>query len=106
MATAARLAHDVFFSLNDNSPAKINELVEACKQYLTDHPGLESFAVGTLNRELRRSVNDLGYDVSLHLIFVDRAAHDAYQIAPRHNQFIEQQQPNWKQVRVFDSDLA
>jgi hypothetical protein len=106
MATAARLAHDVFFTLSDNSPAKVTELVAACKKYLTDHPGLESFAVGTLNSQLRRPVNDLGYDVSLHLIFTDRAAHDAYQVAPRHNQFIEEQKSNWKQVRVFDSDLA
>lgn len=102
----ARLAHHVFFTLNDNSPAQVDELVAACKKYLTDHPGLESFDVGTLNRDLQRSVNDLAYDVSLHLVFADRASHDAYQVAPRHNQFIAEQQPNWKLVRVFDSDLA
>ena len=106
MATAARLAHHVFFTLNDNSPAKVTELVSACQKYLDGHPGVESFAVGKLNGDLTRSVNDLGYDVSLHLVFVDRAAHDAYQIAPRHNQFIDEQKSNWKQVRVFDSDLA
>lgn len=102
----ARLAHHVFFTLTDNSSAKVSELVSACKKYLTDHPGLESFDVGTLNRQLQRPVNDLNYDVSLHVVFSDRAAHDAYQVAPRHNQFIEEQKSNWKQVRVFDSDLA
>lgn len=102
----ARLAHHVFFTLNDNSPAKVTDLVAASKKYLTDHPGLESFDVGTLNRDLCRSVNDLDYDVSLHLVFADRASHDAYQVAPRHNQFIDEQKANWKQVRVFDSDLA
>ena len=102
----ARLAHIVYFSLHDNSPAKIEELVQACKKYLDDHPGLESFDVGRLNPDLARPVNDRGYEVSLHTLFVDRAAHDAYQTAPRHLKFIEEQKPNWKQVRVFDSDLA
>ena len=102
----ARLAHTVYFSLHDNSPAKIEELVQACKKYLDDHPGLESFDVGRLNPDLARPVNDRGYEVSLHTLFVDRAAHDAYQTAPRHLKFIEEQKPNWKQVRVFDSDLA
>lgn len=102
----ARLAHHVFFTLNDASPAKIAELVDACKKYLTGHPGLESFDVGVLTPDLVRPVNDRAYQVSLHTVFVDRAAHDAYQTAPRHVQFIDEQKPNWKQVRVFDSDLA
>ena len=106
MASVARLAHHVFFTLNDSSPAKIAELVAACQKYLDDHPGVESFDVGTLNADLARPVNDRAYDVSLHVVFIDRAAHDAYQVAPRHLQFIDEQKPNWKQVRVFDSDLA
>jgi hypothetical protein len=48
-------------------------------------------------------VNDQAFDVALHVAFVDRAAHDAYQEHPRHKQFLEQSRPNWKQVRVFDS---
>ncbi|MCC6511900.1 MAG: Dabb family protein [Pirellulaceae bacterium] len=102
----ARLAHHVFFTLHDNSPAKVAELIAACQKYLTNHPGLESIDVGTLTPDLVRPVNDRAYDVSLHTVFADRAAHDAYQVAPRHNQFIDEQKPNWKQVRVFDSDLA
>lgn len=103
---SVRIAHDVFFTLHDASQAKISDLVSACQKYLDDHPGVESLAVGTLNVELARPVNDRAYEVSLHIIFTDRAAHDAYQIAPRHNQFVEEQKANWKQVRVFDSDLA
>lgn len=106
MTKAARLAHHVFFSLHDNSPVKIAELLAACQKYLVDHPGVETFEVGTLNPELKRPVNDVTYDVSLHVVFTDRAAHDAYQVAPRHNRFIDEQKPNWKQVRVFDSDLT
>ena len=64
------------------------------------------FSVGTLNKELARPVNDQGYEVALNVVFDSRASHDIYQTDPRHLQFINEQKPNWKQVRVFDSDLA
>lgn len=99
------LSHMVYFTLNDSSEAKIQELVAACHKYLNDHPGVTYFSVGTLNPDLARPVNDRGYDVALNVVFADRASHDLYQVAPRHNQFIDEQKPNWKQVRVFDSDL-
>ncbi len=100
-----RLAHHVYFTLVDNSPAKIEEQLAACRKYLDNHPGVETFDIGVLNPDLARPVNDRAFDVSLHVVFADKAAHDRYQTDPRHIQFIEQQKPNWKQVRVFDSDL-
>ena len=99
------LAHNVFFSLNDRSDAAKAKLVEACTQYLAKHPGTVFFACGTLAEELERPVNDLDFDVALHLVFQTKAAHDAYQAAPLHNQFIAENQANWKNVRVFDSDV-
>jgi hypothetical protein len=41
----------------------------------------------------------------LHVVFENRAAHDAYQTAPRHLKFIEENKATWKKVRVFDSDV-
>jgi hypothetical protein len=35
--------------------------------------------------------------------FKDKAAHDECQKAERHLKFIEENQANWKKVRVFDS---
>ena len=32
-------AHNVFFSLKDNSPAEVQKVVDACKKYLTKHEG-------------------------------------------------------------------
>jgi hypothetical protein len=64
------------------------------------------FSAGTLNDELARPVNDRAFDVALHVVFESKAAHDAYQQDPRHLQFIEENKPNWKQVRVFDSDVG
>jgi hypothetical protein len=39
-------------------------------------------------------------------VFESRAAHDAYQTAPRHLKFIEENRENWKSVEVYDSYLA
>ena len=97
------LSHNVFFSLHDNSTAAIERLVASGMKYLTDHPGMVSFTAGTLAGEFQRPVNDRAFDVAMHVVFTDRAAHDAYQQAPRHVQFMDENRANWKQVRVFDS---
>ncbi len=98
------LAHHVFFKLNDRSDEAIQTLLTACNKYLDDHDGLIGFSVGTRDRELDREVNQ-DFDVSLHCVFQDRPAHDAYQTAERHLQFIEENKENWAEVRVFDSTI-
>ena len=99
------LSHDVYFTLKDGSPAARRKLVEACKQYLHKHPGVVFFACGTLNPDLGRPVNDRAFDVALHVVFKDRAAHDLYQKAESHQKFIDENKPAWESVRVFDSDV-
>jgi len=101
----AQLAHMVYFTLKDRSPAAIDHLIAACHKYLNDHPGTVYFSVGRL-ADLSRPVNDRRFDVALHVVFENRQAHDAYQVAPRHEQFIAEAKPNWAEVRVFDSDLS
>ena len=99
------LAHNVYFALVDNSPEAVERLEGACKKYLSDHPGVVFFAAGRLNPDLAREVNARDFDVALHVVFDGRESHDAYQEAPGHLQFIEEQKDNWKNVRVFDSDV-
>lgn len=97
------LVHNVYFTLKDRSPAATQHLLAECRKYLTDHPGVVLFACGTLS-DLSRPLNDRAFDVGLHVVFQDRAAHDVYQTAPRHLEFIEGNRDTWQQVRVFDSD--
>lgn len=99
------LAHMVYFTLKDKSPVARQSLVDACRKYLDGHPGIVHFSVGVLADQYRREVNDREFDVALHLVFKDSASHDAYQVAPRHNQFIAECKDNWAKVRVFDSDV-
>lgn len=100
-----KLAHHVFFTLTDRSDDAIGQLVNQCQKYLSDHPGQVGFDVGRRVADLNRPVN-ADFDVSLHTVFQDREAHDAYQVDQRHLQFIENNKPTWASVAVFDSDLA
>ena len=99
------LAHDVYFSLKDNSPQAKEKLIAACKKYLTDHPGTVRFAVGPIADEMKRDVNDQDFDVALHLVFKNKEAYDQYEKSERHLKFKEEAQDNRKKVRVFDSYL-
>ena len=100
-----RLAHTVFFKLKDSTADAKVRLVAACEQYLSGHDGGVFFAAGVLAEEMNRDVNDQEFDVALLVVFRDKAAHDAYQVAPAHDEFIAENKDNWQQVRVFDADM-
>jgi hypothetical protein len=100
------LAHNVYFSLSDNSEAAKQRMVTACKHYLSGHPGTVFFAAGMLAEAYSRPVNDRAFDVALLVVFQTEADHDAYQKAERHLKFIAENKANWKEVRVFDSTVG
>lgn len=102
-AEGPQLAHMVFFTLAEPSEATARQLVDGCKAYLKGHEGTAYFSVGTRGKEFAREVNDQEFDVALHLVFEDKAAHDTYQANPRHLKFIEECASLWSKVRVFDS---
>jgi len=105
MPQHAQLVHDVYFTLNDKSPAAKQALVDECYGKLANIDGVAFLAAGTRDAELQRDVNDRDYDVSLHVFFATRAAHDSYQDAPAHIAFIEANKDGWAGVRVFDSNI-
>lgn len=99
------LSHNVYFTLQDNSEAARQALINACKTHLTKHPGVVFFACGARQEECQRPVNVQDFDVALHVVFDSLASHDAYQDAPRHHQFVDENRAGWKQVRVLDSKV-
>ena len=103
MPSERKLAHSVFFSLVHQSREEKEKLVAACHKYLAGHPGTVFFAAGTLAEDIRWSISDRDFDVALHVVFENRAAHDAYQDSPQHQQFLDETQANWKAIRVFDA---
>lgn len=105
-ATDGLLVHNVYFRLIDRSPEAREKLLAACRRYLPGHDGVVFFACGTVEESLAREVNDRDWDVGLHVVFRDLAAHDTYQESAAHHQFINENKASWQKVRVFDSVAA
>lgn len=103
VAPTGLVVHNVYFALVDRAPDAAAQLLAACRKYLAAHPGIVWFGCGQLAQELKRDVNDRDWDVGLHIVFRDQAAHDAYQVSADHNAFIAENKANWRRVRVFDT---
>jgi Stress responsive A/B Barrel Domain len=101
-----QVAHMVYFKLKDSSGANRAKLAASCKLFLTGHDGTVSFGVGTLAGDLNGPFNDHDFDVSLHLVFVNKDALDKYHVSARHDKFLEENKETWEKVRVFDSYLS
>jgi len=105
-AGTPQIGHMVYFKLKDATPENRTKLVEACKKYLVEHEGVAYFAAGVIGDDFKRDVNDRDWDVALHLVFENKAAHDKYATAPDHLKFIDENKATWDKVRVFDSEIV
>lgn len=102
-AAGPLLTHSVFFDLKDNDEASVQTLVDGAYKYLEPHDGIVYFSAGPRHTDYDRYVNDLDFDVALTIVFESTAAQEAYQVTQPHQQFIIENEGNWKKVRVFDS---
>ena len=101
--SAGNIAHMVYFKLKDNSDTSRQKLVDSIKKHLDGHEGVVYFSAGVVGDDFKREVNDREWDVGLHLVFKDKAAHDKYQDHPRHTKFVDENKATWAKVRVFDA---
>ena len=100
-----QIGHMVYFKLKDATPQNRQKLVDACKKLLSTHEGTAYFAAGVRSEQFQHEFNDQAWDVALHIVFVNKAAHDKYQTHPDHLKFIEENKELWSGVRVFDSEF-
>jgi hypothetical protein len=103
---APQIAHMVFFKLKDQTPAARDKLVAALDKLAAAVDGVAYYSAGTLtaeNHEPAVAVRD--FDVALHLVFKDPAAHKAYLPHPAHVKFVEEHKASFAGVRVFDSEV-
>lgn len=98
-----KYAHMVFFTLHNNTVYEKQKLVRDCYAYLRSHPGVVYCSAGERALSAAREVNDKDFDVALHIVFENTGAYDEYAVSKKHLQFIERNESNWRQVRVFDS---
>jgi hypothetical protein len=104
-AEEPQIGHMVFFTMKEPTAENKNKLAAACKKYLKDHDGVVYFSAGVISDDFKRDVNDREWEVALHLVFKNKAAHDKYQDHPQHLKFIDENKAMWKKVRVFDSEI-
>ena len=98
------LVHTVLFWLKDDLSDTQRSDFAAGLNSLTLIESAEAVYVGTPAATAERPVIDTSYDYCLTVIAKDVAAHDVYQIDPRHTAFIEQFKPYWTQVKIYDAD--
>ena len=96
--------HSVYFTLKDSSAEKCRALVAECDRWLKGHGGLVFYDAGVRAEAYARPSNDKEFHVALLLVFETAAWHDAYQVSEKHKAFVAANNPNWAQIRVFDSE--
>ena len=98
-----RLMHSTYFRLKDRSQTSCENYIAACTRYLSISKGIVGFWVGQLGEDFRRPVNDLNFDVAMHIEFENFAAWAAHNEDPNHMQFVQAVGSLAESRRVFDT---
>lgn len=94
--------HTVFFWLNHPENQDDRNALRAGLESLKGIQEISAAYIGS-PAETRRPVIDHTFDFSLTFVFTDKAAHDAYQVHPIHQEFVAECQPLWTRVQVYDA---
>jgi hypothetical protein len=101
-STDARFSHIVIFWTDPAQPNAADDLIAGANQYLKDIPGVLQFHIGKMSPS-PRPVVEQSYQVALNLIFPNKAAEQAYQVHPRHIEFVERVfKRTCKKVVIYD----
>ncbi len=102
---AVQIAHMVFFKLKDRTPTGRQKLVAALDKLAAASAGVVYYSAGVIGENNEPAVSDREFDVALHLVFEDKAAHAKYLPHPAHVKFVADNKADWAGVRVFDSEV-
>jgi hypothetical protein len=98
----SRFSHVVVFWTDPAQPDAADELIAGANNYLKDIPGVLHFHIGKMSPS-PRPVVDQSYQVALNLIFPSKAAEQAYQVHPRHIEFVEKVfKRTCKKIVIYD----
>jgi hypothetical protein len=99
-----KVVENVYFSLKDKSIEAKKKMIDSCKGYLSQQPGIVFFAAGTLADDFKLPFRDRNFDVSLHIVFKNKAARAKFPDSEGRKKFVEANKENWMKVRAFDSE--
>ena len=95
--------HSVYFWLTEESKGDANNAeFEAAIQELMKIEQIAAGFFGPPAATEPRDVTDHSFDYALLLQFETQDDHDAYQVHPDHDKFVERWQETWDQVQVYD----
>jgi hypothetical protein len=94
--------HTVFFWLKEKDNAEARAALHAGLQELAKISDVHTGYIGA-PADTRRPVIDHTYDFSITFVFIDKAAHDMYQVHPDHMTFIDTCASLWDRVQVYDA---
>ncbi len=98
------MIHSVYFWLKDEKKDECGRFEEALRA-LVKIPEIQLGHFGKPAPTAERPVTDHSFDYSLILTFASKEAHDAYQVHPDHDVFVDGCKDLWAKVVVYDSEL-
>lgn len=99
------MIHSVFFWLKEDLTEAQLAAFRKGLYSLADVPSTSGVYIGPPEVTENRFVVDDSYDYALLIHFDDLAAHDAYQVDPIHQKFVETHAKDWSKVVVYDSSV-
>ena len=94
-------SHIVVFWTDSAQPDSTESLLAGANLYLKDIPGVILFHAGLMSPS-PRPVVEQSYQVALNVVFESKAAEQAYQVHPKHLEFIEKCRQFWTKVLIYD----
>ena len=98
--------HNVFFWLDPDLSGEDKSAFEKGLEALFRIDVVQSGSYGKSADTPERPVTQNSYDYALFLEFADVAQHNAYQSHPEHQVFVDNFSKWFKQVRVYDTEMA
>jgi hypothetical protein len=94
--------HTVIFWTDHNNADAADVLLAGIQKHLPSIPGIIHFSAGKMVPS-PRDVVDQSYQVGLNVVFLNKKAHDEYQVHPQHQEFVHTVfKKTVKKVRVYD----
>lgn len=97
------MEHHVYFWLNEeNKTTEDRAAFEAGMRELLKIEKIASGVWATPAKTAVRPVTENSWDYALSIKFASQAEHDAYQVHPDHDVFVDKFKGNWAKVQVMD----
>ncbi len=98
------MIHSVYFWLRDDLTEAERSAFDSGVRALQDIAVVQRGFVGTPAATPERPVTDKSFSYFLQLEFASVADHDAYQVDPDHEKFVDACRTFWSKVVIYDSE--